>query len=93
VTHQNLRKAGLHLVYCSLFIKLRNLGKGFGGDKPDSCATAIEDAHENKVCFDVSGVEIADFLSIEGHSFLRRPLGLIADSPQVPGEGAVDHYL
>ncbi len=76
-----------------LLVKLRDLGQSVGGDEPDSCASSIGDADKNEIGLNVPGVKRADALLVQGHSFLRRPLRLIADSPQIAGERAINHHF
>ena len=89
--HQELGQVRLHLVHRGLLVKLGKPGQSVVGDEPDFPAFRIDDADKNQRNIDIAGVQIADTLLVERHSFLRGALGLIADLPQVAGKGAIDH--
>ena len=80
-----------HLMHGGLVVEISEPGQSVGGDEPDASAAGIGDADQDQIGLDVSGGQAADSLLVQRHAFLRRPVGLIADAPQVAVEAAVNH--
>ena len=78
---RRMREMSLHLMHRSLVIELGKPSQRIGRDEPDASAPGIGNADQNEIGLNVSGGQGADSLLVQRHAFLRRPVGLIADSP------------